>query len=116
MALSKSLDSDNIHISLVIDEYNETQIDIKLDDDIKGLCKDISLKYSLKTKTKDKLFNFIDNCVKEGKLKKKEKVEKLHKQKIDNNINRLYYTEKENKRLREEKMKKVKVDELNLFI
>ena len=116
MALSTSLDSDNIHISLVIDEYNETKLDIKLDDDIMDLCKNISLKYSLKAKTKDKLFNFIGNCVKDSKLKKKEKVEKLHKQKMEINVNRLYYNEKENRRLKDEKRKKEKVEKLNQII
>jgi hypothetical protein len=111
-----SSNSDLLHISLIIDEFNKTRLDIHPNDPIEELVKVVSIKYQLSEKVNQHLVKFVKNFVSEAKLKQKEETKARLKERIEKNIDKLYYKESENKKLKEQLKQKIKEQDQKQFI
>ena len=105
MANNNSSESDNLQISIVIDENNKTIINLDIYDDINKICDDISYKYLLSDGANQKLNKLINSIL--TKRKEENKKEILIKR-IEKSLNRLYYTATEKKIDKENKLKQEK--------
>lgn len=101
--LNDSEVSDNVRISLILDDENSISMDINVNDDVGNVCKQICEKYNISSKILAKLKNKIEQHLERVMLQRGTKEEKEF-----NIIQRLHYESVENKRKKEEFMEKLK--------
>lgn len=116
MLTDKEQINELLHISLIIDDNNQTKVYLNPKDNIEEVCNKLANKYHLNDDIKKKIncmFKaFVNNAFKErgkGKIVKSNKI-------ADKNINRLYYEGIKNHKIKEELKKKKKEEELQKLI
>ncbi len=105
-----------LHISLIIDDSNQTKVYLKPNDNLVEISDNLAIKYGLSEEVKNKIHSifraFVANAKKEMETKNNFKSKVI----VERNVNRLYYEEIKNKKLKDENKKKVKEKELQSLI
>jgi len=102
-----SYNSENIHLSLVLDDDNTVSLDLNLKDNLTEVCRNLCKKYNLDRKLADKLKHRIEKHMKE--MTKKNKHIDADKESVI--VNRLHYEGLENKKKKEKLMEQLKKEE-----
>lgn len=105
---------DILHLSLVIDNDKRTHIEFHLDDNLDVIVGEVGKKYNLDERLNKKLLKMIKSFVEKTKEKKREKLKK--EEKIHQTIDRLYYKEKENLKIKDSLKKRILEEENKLFL
>ncbi len=96
-----------LHISLIIDDSNQTKVYLKPNDNLVEISDNLAIKYGLSEEVKNKIHSifraFVANAKKEMETKNNFKSKVI----VERNVNRLYYEEIKNKKLKDENKKKV---------
>lgn len=100
-----------LHISLIIDDTNQTKVYLKPNDNLEEISYKLAMKYDLSEDTKNKIHSILKAFV--TKAKKEKEIRKFKsKDIVEKNINRLYYEGIKMKKLKNENLKKTKEKEL----
>ncbi len=116
MFLDNNQNNSLLHISLIIDDSNQTKVYLRPNDNLEEISDNLAVKYGLSQDVKNKIHSMFKAFVANAKKEKETKNNFKNKDIIESNINRLYYEDIKNKKLKDENKKKAKEKELQSLI